>query len=278
SLVVFCQDENGYFSLKCHHKIDLNFGEIWSGAKIQRTRIGDKSERYFLKRILDLNADGIIDIISIKISTRKSFVNPYNEVRIHFGKKDTSNSVNSIYFNQTPDQIIKPGGTQLVLDILDLNRDNKYDLVIPIVKVGIKNIISMLLTKSIEIQAETFLMHENGLYSEKPDFKTNLVVRFSFRGGATSPVYEIADFNGDAYLDILSSIEEKMLIIFWGNKKNIIDSKVGAKYNVLLPQNGEMVKAMNLNSDNKCDIIITYNEDNATYHNLTKIIRVLIAN
>ncbi len=277
SLVVFCQDEKGYFSQEYRHKIDLHFGEIWRGAKIQRSHIGEKNERYFLKRIIDLNDDGIIDVVVLHISTRKSFVNPHNEVRIHFGKKDNSNSTERIYFSEEPDQVINPGGTQLVMDILRVNKDNKYDLVLPIVKVSLKNVISMLLTKSVEIQAEIYLMNDDGFYSEKPDVKSKMVVRFSYRGGPTSPVYEIEDFNGDGYLDILSSLEEKMLIIFFGNEENIMDSKVGVKYNIRLPQNGEMVRAINLNTDNKCDVIVTYIEDPEKYKNIANMLRVLIA-
>ncbi|MFQ5603757.1 MAG: FG-GAP repeat domain-containing protein [bacterium] len=277
SLVVYCQDNLGYFAKECHHKIDLFFGEIWKGAKIQRTRIGDKSERTFLKKILDLNHDGLLDVVSIRVSTKKSFVNPYNEVRIHLGKKDSTDSIDRVFFEKEPDQIIQPGGTQLVLDILDLNRDGRYDLIIPVVNVGLKNIISMLLTKSVEIQAEVYLMNKRGFYPEKPDMKNSLVVRFSYRGGATSPVYEIADFNGDGLLDILSSLDEKMLIFFWGSEK-ILDSKVSAKYLTHLPQNGEMVRAMHLNSDKKCDIVITYNEDNSRHKELESTLRILIAN
>ena len=278
SLMVFCQNENGYFSGKCQHTIKLNFGEIWRGQKIQRTSIGDKSERTFLRRIKDLNGDGLLDVISVKVSTKRSILSPRSEVRIHFGKRDTSNSGASIFFPSTPDQVIQLGGTQLVFDILDLNHDNRFDFVIPVVTVGLRNIIRMLLTRTVEFQAETYLMREDGLYPDKPDLAPKMMVSFSYRGGTASPVYEIEDFNGDGYLDILSSLEERRLVVFWGKENRIFQSHVGKKYNILLPQNGEMVKAIDLNSDRKCDVIITYNEDNAMHPELKETLRVLIAN
>ncbi|NIR51629.1 hypothetical protein GWO43_23895 [candidate division KSB1 bacterium] len=277
SLVVFCQDEEGFFSQRCHHSIELHFGKIWRGQKIQRTRWGDKSERFFLRRIGDLNDDGVVDALSVRISTRESVMNPKNELHLYLGKRDTTDSVEEMFFADQPDQIVKPGGTLLVLDILDLNDDRKHDLVMPTVNVGLTNIIRMLLTKSVEIQAETYLMKEDR-YPDEPDSKTKMVIKFSFRGGTTSPVYEIEDFNGDGYLDVLSSQEEKRLVLFWGKEDDLFESNVGSKFNILLPQNGELVSAMNMNRDEKCDIVIVYDEDNPKYPKLQNKVRILLAN
>ncbi|MFQ5825042.1 MAG: FG-GAP repeat domain-containing protein [bacterium] len=278
SLVVFCQDETGYFYQQSLQRINLNFGDIWRGAKIQRTHLGQKSERRFLMRVIDLNDDGILDIVGTRISTQENFINPKTEVRIYFGKLDNTHSLATYYFNKEPDQIIKPGGTQLVLDLMDVNHDNKIDLIIPVAKVGLTRIIKMLLTKTVELEAEFYLMNSDGIYPENPNLKTKMVVRFSFRGGAASPVYEIEDFNGDGNLDILSSQEEKRLVIFWGDSKNVINSSVGAKFNVLLPQNGELVRAMDLNEDNKCDVIITFEEEDALHKRLKNVIKILLTN
>lgn len=278
SLVVFCQEETGYYSQECFQKIALNFGDIWRGAKLQRTHLGDKSERRFLMRVVDLNDDGILDVVGTRISTRKSLINPKTEVLIHLGKIDSSNSSTSIYFEEEPDQIIRPGGTQVVLDILDLNHDKKLDLIIPVVKVGLTRIIKMLITRTVELEAEFYLMGTDDVYPVKPNKKAKMVVRFNFKGGAASPVYEIGDFNGDGNFDILSSQEEKRFIVFWGDKKNVINSTVGAKFNVLLPQDGELVKAMDLNADSKWDVIITYEEDDAHHKKLKNVVKVLLTN
>lgn len=277
SLSVFIQDDQGFF-LKEKQSVALKPAEIWHGAKIRRTRIGDKSIRIYLMKITDLNQDGIIDAVYIRVSTKKSVVNPKTVVEVHYGKRDAANGeTNDVYFNREPDQIIEPGGTQLVLDILDLNHDQKIDLMIPVVKVGLLNIINMLLTKRVEIHAETFLMNSAGLYDEKPSIKNKLSVKFSYRGGATAPAYEVADFNGDGYLDILSSQEEKRLVFFWGNEKDVLDETIGSKFNVFLPQNGDLVKAIELNGDNKSDVIVNYGEDNAIHTNLKKTLRIFLA-
>ncbi len=276
SLVVFCQAEDGLFSATCHHNIPIRLGKIWPGAKLQRTRFGDESVRTFLMRIVDMNNDGVPDAVSTRISTEESIMNPETQVRIFFGKRDSTND-HGFYFRDEPDQIVTPGGTQIVLDVMDLNGDGRQDLVSAVVKVGLKNIISMLLSRSVDVQAETYLQRQDGLFPSKPDLKNRMVVRFTFRGGATSPVYDIADFNGDGFPDLLSSLEEKMLVIFWGSQKNIFGSSVGARINVKLPQDGEMVRAMHLNADGKADIVIHYNE--MTRHkDLRRNLRIMLAN
>ncbi len=138
------------------------------------------------------------------------------------------------------------------------------------------NIINMLLTKTVDIHAEIYLMNSTGFYNAEPDIRTKLVVKFTYRGGATAPVYEVADFNGDGYLDVMSSLEEKKLVFFWGNEKDVFNKTIGSKFNVFLPQNGELVKAIELNGDNKSDVIINYGEENAAHANLKKTLRILL--
>ncbi|MFQ5706683.1 MAG: FG-GAP repeat domain-containing protein [bacterium] len=276
SLLVFCQKQSGFFSQECQQRIPLDYGDIWRGGKIQRTHLGDKSEQQFLMKIQDLNGDGVVDIISTRVSTKESFISPKNEVLVYFGKRRRHNATTAVYFDPEPDQVIRPGGNQIVLDIVDLNKDGKSDFIIPVVKVGLKNLIKMLLTKRVELEAEIYLMGEDDLYPKKPDRQTKMVVRFSFKGGAASPVYEIADFNGDGNLDIMTSMEEKRLVLFRGNKKNILDASPGNRFNVILPQSGDMVYAEELNGDGKSDLVITYDEDEAGPKKVRNVLRVLL--
>ncbi len=90
SLAVFLQDEDGFFSKK-KLNVSLKPAEIWQGAKIRRTRISDKSMRIYLMKIKDLNQDGIIDAVYIRVSTKKSVVNPKTIVEIHYGKRRAAN-------------------------------------------------------------------------------------------------------------------------------------------------------------------------------------------
>ncbi|RMD94199.1 MAG: VCBS repeat-containing protein, partial [Calditrichaeota bacterium] len=196
SLVIFHQKANHTFGPASDQKLALNYGDIWRGAKIQRTHLDDRSERQFLMRLADANHDGFLDVISVKVSTKESLINPKTEVLVYLGKPRHPQDHAHFYFPAQPDQVVRPEGTLLVLDILDLNHDDRLDLLMPVVKVGLSRIIKMLFTRTIPFQNLFYLMDGDGRYPEKPNHSTRMSMRFSFRGGAASPVYEIADFNG----------------------------------------------------------------------------------
>ncbi len=278
SLVVHLLKEDGLFDQEPLCRLPINFGEIWRGGKIQRTRWGDDSIKKHLMRLVDLDGDGLLDAVVVQKSTRKSIMRPATDVRIHFGRTDRSNSPASLYFLDEPDQIVRPGGTQLILDILDFNKDGRSDLLLPVVKVGLGNIIRVLLTKNIKIQAETYFLGEDRKYPQSPDQVNELMVSFTYRGGATSPVYELADFNADGLLDILGSIKENTLVFVHGKQNSGFKKNIGNRFHVPLPQNGERVGAINLNRDKKADIVINYAESNPRIKELKKVLRILLAN
>ena len=137
-------------------------------------------------------------------------------------------------------------------------------------------IIKILLTRSVSIEAAHYLMQRNSRFPEKPDGKNTLNVKFSFKGGAASPVYEIADLNGDSYYDVLSSSDDQHLLIYWGTKGKLAQSSVGEKLIMPLPQDGTLVRARDLNNDERSDVIIVYDEDDFAQKKLPRVMRILL--
>ena len=277
SLLVFNLQPDGSFDAEHRTKIALDFGEVWNGAKIQRTHLDDKSEKRYLMRIKDVNHDGLLDIINTRLSTKESLINPETEVRIHLGRKNEAAANPGVFFPQQPDQVIQPDGSMMVLDIIDLNSDQRDDLVIPSIKIGVAQIIKMLVTRSVSIEASYYLMREDGRYPEKPDGSNTLTVKFAFKGGAASPVYEIDDFNNDGLFDVLSSSDEERLLIYWGEQGKFIQAGAGEKFSVQLPQDGTLVRAADLNGDHRADVIIGYDDDDRERKRLPRMLRILMA-
>jgi hypothetical protein len=276
-LRVLCQDKSGKFSAGSLEQIPLKHGKLWDGSKIQRNRLGEESLRNHLMKVVDLDSDGMLDLVAIRLSTQKSILNPESDVRIFRGKRNDNGSQTLVRFSDQPDQILRTKGTQLVLDIQDINHDGKYDLLIPAVEIGFKNFVTMLLSRSIEVGVEVYLMAANGTYPDKPSQLVSMNMKFHYRGGAMSPVYELADFNGDGLTDILTSQEEKRLLCFYGDPENVFDSSVSEKFNIILPQDGEKVMALEMNGDTKSDLIINYDEPNPYLHDLGGKIRFLLS-
>lgn len=255
SINVFAQQANRQFAPQPSYVLPINHGDIWNGSKIMRTHLDDKNERQFLIRLVDIDGDGVLDIVTSSISTKHSLINPETTTSVFLGRKSEEKGY---YFTEEVDYIIEPDGTQMVIDIRDFNRDGRQAFIIPTIKIGATSIIKMLLTRSIDFDAQLFLFQSGRGYSKEAQRKISMNVNFSFRGGAASPIYEIADFNGDGLLDVLASADEEMLLIYYGDKKRTINSTPGARYKIILPQDGTLVKAEDLNNDGRADIILNY--------------------
>ncbi len=274
SLLVFLQ-QDGRFAERSLDPIHIDFGDIWRGNKIMRTHLDDKNERRFLMRLVDLNRDGLLDAVISFISTRESLISPKTETRLFFGKRTVNGQ---FYFAEQPDHVLRPDAAQMVIDIVDLNRDGYPDLVTPVIKISLTSILKMLVSRTVTIDTRGYLFHPaSGTFGDKADISARLSVNFSFRGGAASPVYEISDFTGDGLLDILASNNEKNLLLYAGDEKHLLTTRPREKFQTALPQDGTLATAVDLNRDGKSDLVLRYEEADRERHGLPNIVRVLIA-
>ena len=274
SLLVFLQQEDRYFAV---HPlvVAIDFGDIWRGNKIMRTHLDDKSERRFLMRLIDINRDGLLDAVTSYISTRESLISPKTEIRLFFGKKSISGR---FYFADKPDQVLSPDAAQMVIDVVDLNRDGYPDLVTPVIKISLATILKMLITRTVNIDTRGYLFDPaTSAFPDKAGISAHLNVNFSFRGGAASPVYEISDFTGDGLLDILASNNEKNLLLYAGHTKHLLSTRPSAKFQTPLPQDGTLATAVDLNNDGRSDLVLRYENADRERHDLPQVLRVLIA-
>ena len=85
------------------------------------------------------------------------------------------------------------------------------------------------------------------------------------------------DFNGDGKLDILSSADENKLLFYWGGEGGQISRNSKASYRTILPQDGNMVTASDINGDDKADVIIEFNLEQVAAAKLPNGLRVLLS-
>ena len=275
NLHIFFQDEAGRFSNEQDQHIKVSIIENKKGLSIS---IGGKNEKeqVTINKISDINNDGLLDIIAQKMDTKASMLNPTSQLQIYLGKE--SGTSTGARFDKTPDQIIVCEGLQIGSNIKDLNSDNNMDLIVPSVKLGVLKIIKMLLMRRATFEVLVYNADSQGMYSNKPDFETDLSIEFSYSGGSTIPVNDFNDYNGDGQTDILTSKSNEELNIYFGTgEDNFVNKKPDVKFKIELPKDGSNVKAKLLNSDNKMDLIISYNDQGNEQDTQKSFLKILIA-
>ena len=274
SLCAFFQKPGGGFDGPPDQVIDLRFDRIATGTQTIREAPEDRDEHTSITKITDLNGDGRIDLLALRISTRKSALRPETEVQVYYGRETEGRNL----FPADPDQILKAKGTQILADAVDLDGDGRMDLIVPTIKLGLAQIIRVLISKTLEVEVHIFLMGKDGRYPKKASDKRDFPVQFDFKGQHSQPVYEVVDLNNDGRIDILTSADFEELEGYYGVPKKILRNKPDFRFRVKLPRNGERVTAIQLNPDGRADLVITYEkQDMEEGEDLRNLVRVLLS-
>jgi len=266
---LFYQKPNGSFSQQPDLTFDMQF----------HTDEQKRGEEINIHQIKDINGDGLIDLLANKISARESIFNPQSQIQIYFGKPNQ----NRLWMLK-PDQIIVASGIQFDEQLIDLNNDNKIDLAIPSIKLGLMRIIKMLLTKSVTMNIKIYQMNEMNKYPKVPDLEKNLTLKFNFSlgeneasGTGVVPVFDLSgDFNGDGYLDLISAANQRKFQIYFGKKKKIFSTTAQRQFSLQLPANGHGVQLFDLDGNGKTDIVMTYRKHDDKTGKMEKMIRILL--
>ncbi len=199
----------------------------------------------------DLNNDGYADAIVTKQSS-KGLSNFRCAINIYYGGENG--------YSKKPEQVIISEGSASETTILrDVNGDGRLDMILPSIKISITSIIRFLLTRSIPINFNIFLLNENDRYSDRPDFSKEVKFKIDFSGETDVQAISLnGDFNGDKRKDFVFGTGEDELSIYLGvsgDKDRLFSKKPAVKIDI--PAFGEL-NSRDLNSDGFSDMIIYY--------------------
>ncbi|MEJ2720655.1 MAG: VCBS repeat-containing protein, partial [bacterium] len=202
----------------------------------------------------DLDGNGYADAVVTK-QTMKGITNIRGVVNIFWGGPDG--------YAAEPDQLIISEGTASVGAIfLDVNGDGRKDLVLPSIKFSIAAIIRILMTRSIKVYFNIFLLNEDGRISERPDFTKEVKFKIDFSGESDEQAMDLeGDYNGDKRTDFVFATGKNELSVYLGEpagEDDLFSKRPVAK--IEADAYGELSSA-DLNGDGYRDMIIYYPEN-----------------
>jgi hypothetical protein len=155
--------------------------------------------------IEDLDGDGRADLILTKMT----------------GRVTDRRLVTSVYLNRTgslpaqPHVRIEHDGFATTLYAQDVNGDGRRDLVFPVAKIGVRNLIRNLLTDRVDITLLAHLYRESGTYHNTPDWTRNFSYQIDMSDGVMLqgmwPNLD-GDFDGDGKADLLVAGNDEIAV------------------------------------------------------------------
>ncbi|MCL1146591.1 VCBS repeat-containing protein [Shewanella marinintestina] len=233
----------------------------------------DQSKLVYRKveELKDLNNDGITDMV-IRYTKSSGVFDRVNDYEIYLGESQQG----KLHFPKQASSVVRAEGTLTGLEFVDIDNDNKDEVLVAGFDIGVSQIIGALLSGSIDQDVHLFKMDANGRFSEDSNVSKEVELNFSLSSGqAGSPVVKLADLNGDGFKDLILSDDESSLKIYLGQDGDDLFSRDAQKHELQLPIEGGMLKTEDLNGDGREDLLIKYGRQDDD--DLSNQFRVLLA-
>lgn len=255
----FSQNEAGEYSSQ-HKELNLAetiYGLNWWEITESDGESPDQSNltHRFVEEIKDINGDGLTDVI-VRFTQSSGVLDKANDYEFYLGKTDKDGLLG---FPQTPNTVIKAEGTSTGLKIIDVNGDNKFEVLLSSFELSVSNIIGALLSGGIDQNVLLFTLNDDNSYNEDPLISKEVELNFSLTSGQSGqPIVLLSDVNGDKVKDLVLSSGEEKISILLGNKSSGLFNRKATKHKILLPKNGELFEHHDVNHDGKEDFIMRY--------------------
>lgn len=216
----------------------------------------DQSELVYRKveELKDINNDGITDLV-VRYTKSSGVFDRANDYEVYLGE----NQKGKLVFPKVANSVVKAEGTLTGLQFIDIDSDDKVEVMVAGFDIGVSQIIGALLSGSIDQDVHLFKMDAQGRFAEESNVSKEVELNFSLSSGQSgSPVVKLADLNGDGLKDLILSDDEDTLKIYFGATGDSLFGRNAEKHDLKLPVDGGMLQSDDLNGDGKEDILIKY--------------------
>lgn len=255
----FSQNMEGKFSPQ-DKKLNLSetiYGLNWWEIRESDGEIPDQSNltHRVVEQIKDINGDGLVDVI-VRFTQSSGVLDKANDYEFYLGYL---NQNKQLEFPQKPTTVIKADGTLTGLKIIDVNEDDKFEVLLSSFELSVSNIIGALLSGGIDQNVLLFSLNDDNSYEEDAIISKEVELSFSLTSGQSGqPIVLLSDVNGDELQDLILSSGEEKLAIFLGNSSSGLFNRKASKHKMLLPKNGALFEHHDINHDGKEDFVMHY--------------------
>ena len=247
-------DTDGAYSIAFDFKGENMFSLIFG--------FRENTKRRVLHTFHDLNSDNIADLVIHALEGR-SLGKQRSLYEVHFGAP----TPNGIRFARDVSMTIRPRGTAGGLQpwgyssqsFQDLDGDGKTDILFKDVKTGLIGMSRAMLGKSIAIDIE-FYRIEGDSPTDKPTTRRKIRPDLDIfeTDRVFFPVVLLGDVNGDGHSDLLVGENWEELHVFFGVPGRELFARTPHKVAVAMPNDERNARLVDLNKDNKQDLLIHY--------------------
>jgi hypothetical protein len=275
-LTVYQQNKNMQFSTQPYDiAIEPSaVGLEWWDTKDEHGQELNQSNLIHRKvdKIKDVNGDKIPDV-AIKYTQSSGVLDKTINYEFYYGKVID----NKLSYTTQADTEVTSTDTLTGLYFVDLQDDDKLEVVVSSFDIGVSQIIGALMSGSIDQDTLIFSMDDSGQFSTDPIVDQEVEMTFSLSSGTTGqPLTKVIDVNGDGLKDIVySDGTDKIKVLYAepGDKRFFAKRALTQKLD--LPKNSEGVATEDLNKDGKSDLVFRFGRGDG--EEALKIVKVLMA-
>lgn len=234
-------------------------GTEWWNKRDESGEQLDQSDLEYRKieELRDVNGDGMTDMV-VRYTKTSGVLDRVNDYEIFLGNQKQA----TLSYANEADSVIHAEGTLTGFEFVDINNDDKLEVLLAGFDIGLSQIIGALVTGGIDQDVYVFKMNKEDKFPTRPAIKKGVELTFSLTSGQSgSPIVELADLNGDGLKELVLSNDDDELKIYLGikpNKKKKSFKKRSVSYDTTLPKDGSLVMVKDLNGDGKDDLLMKF--------------------